>query len=299
MKASGAALASMSGFGRAEATAGGLRAVCEIRTVNHRHLDVALSLPSYLQEHDPELRKLVAESLGRGRADITVSVGAAGAQTTRPTLDLKLARWYGARLAALARELKAPPPRAEAIAQLPGVIVQTEAARNLKPAAALARGVLGEALRKLAVMRRREGASLAKDLTARLATVDRLAGLLEQEWPLAAARQRERTEAKLKQVLERLTETPSPASAAKDLVNSVERGDITEEITRLRSHVGQFREALAAGSPVGRKLDFLTQELHREVNTSGAKSTDTALTRLVVELKEEVERIREQVQNIE
>src|SRR5678809_921588 len=97
----------MSGFGRAEATAGGVRATCEIRTGNRRHLDVALSLPSFLQEHDPDLRRVIAASLGRGRADVTIAVAAAGPAVRRPVLDLGLARWYGARLAALARELKA------------------------------------------------------------------------------------------------------------------------------------------------------------------------------------------------
>jgi len=290
---------SMSGFGRGKAVSGGLTVTCEIRTVNHRHLDMSISLPAFLTGADPALRRLITARLGRGRveAGFTVS-GKSAAGEGRPVFDSDLALWYGGKLKQLARQLAIKPPKMEALALLPGVICRPEQSPGTGKAEGLAVQAAQSAVARVLAMRLKEGRALATDLGGRLVTIEGKADALGAEWPEAARRQAARTDERLRQLLERLGEEKK-GGAVRDLVAALERGDIAEELTRLRSHVAQARAALKAGSPAGRKLEFLVQEMQREANTAGAKSGDSALSRIAVELKEEVERVREQVMNVE
>jgi uncharacterized protein (TIGR00255 family) len=289
----------MSGFGRGASSIGNLKVTCEIRTVNHRHLDLSISLPSGLTGADPALRKLLSAQLGRGRAEVGFSVsGHAAGGNGRPVFDLGLAVWYGEKLKGLARRLRIKPPMMEALALLPGVISRPESPQGTGKIEGLAISAARLAITRVLAMRRREGRALAADLGGRLETIERKSSALGAEWPEAARRQAVRTDERLRLLLERLGEEKK-GGAVRDLVAALERGDIAEELTRLHSHVAQAREALKAGSPAGRKLEFLVQEMQREANTAGAKSGDSILARIAVELKEEVERVREQVMNVE
>jgi len=188
--------------------------------------------------------------------------------------------------------------RVEALLQLPGVLAREESPPAGRAALELARRALAAAADRAAAMRRKEGRTLARDLSGRLAVLERGADAIEAAWPPARERQRERSVARVRELLERAGDGKA-AAAAKEIVAAAERGDVTEELVRLRSHLAQCRAALAGAGPVGRKLDFLVQELHRELHTIAAKSDGAPEIQRVVGLKEEVERIREQVQNLE
>jgi uncharacterized protein (TIGR00255 family) len=287
---------SMSGFGRGAVEAAGVRVVCEIRTVNQRGLDISLSLPGTLLWADPLLRKMVSGAVHRGRVDLNLSVSSGRPLGGGALLDAALAARWAAELARLARRLRLERPRADALLAIPGVVrpqAMTPAPGRLTP---LIRRAFDSAMKRLLVMRRREGSALAADLGRRFDRLERLSAGVRSDWPAAAARQQDRLTARLKEALERMGEE---RRSARDIVTALERGDVSEELTRIASHLVQCRGALEAGSPVGRQLEFLAAELQRETNTTGAKSMDAGITRGVVAMKEEVERIREQVANLE
>lgn len=297
-----ARLRSMSGFGAADRPAGaGLGIAVEIRSVNQRGLEVAVSLPEGLQAADPEVRERVGAALARGRVDVRVRLERAAARAAGGgprLLDPGLAAAYARELMALARRLKLDPPRVEALASLPGVVGREPAPpepRRLGPAL---RGALAAALDRLVAMRGREGAALARDVLARAAALERGAAEVARGWPVARRALEERQAGRVRELLERLGEG-AKAGAIKELLGAADRGDVSEELTRLASHLEQLRATVAGGSPAGRKLEFLAQELHREVNTIGSKSQDAGITRVVVAMKEDVERIREQAANVE
>ncbi len=294
-------LASMSGFGAGHGAAGRVRVAVEIRTVNQRGLDVAVNLPDALQPMEPEVRAAIVAALARGRVDVRVQVerpAGRGGPGLRPLVDAPVAARHARELAALARRLGLERPRIESILALPGVLVREDPAPDPR---ALARGLaagLTAALGRLVIMRRREGVALARDLLGRAASLEGGVREVERRWPEARRALEERQAGRLKELFERAGEG-ARASTAREFVAAADRGDVSEELTRLASHLAQFRETVAGGSPAGRKLEFLAQEFHREVNTIGSKSQDAALTRVVVAMKEDVERIREQLANVE
>jgi uncharacterized protein (TIGR00255 family) len=286
----------MSGLGRGTAEAGGVRIACEIRTVNQRGLDVSISSSERMPWAEPLIRRLVAASVDRGRVDVNLAVAVAPGRRSGSLIDRKLAFGYARELSTLARRLKLGPPGMDAVLAIPGVVRQQEVPLTPGRLTPLIRTAVNAALARVLFMRRREGAALARDLGKRFDRLESLAAEVGAGWPAAAARQQDRLTARLTEALARMGEE---RRSARDVVQALERGDVTEELTRIASHLSQCRAALAAGSPVGRRLEFLVQELQREVNTTGAKSTDVSITRVVVAMKEEVERVREQVANLE
>lgn len=296
MAASGQIL-SMSGYGRGSAQSHGLRVTCEIRTVNHRYLDLVVSLPAGMLERESVLRKWISQTLSRGRVEVSVAL-AAGNGSVVPVLDERLARWYAGKLLKIAKAMHLSPPGVEAVAQLPGVITRPVTVPEPHRTFPLLRRATARALKSVRSMRRREGAALAADLLRRIRLVERSVGWLDAEWPRYRERHLERNRARLQAALERIGEEKK-SGPLKEMLGILERGDIVEELTRLRSHLAQFRAALRRGGATGRKFDFLTQEIQREVHTIGAKTFDARIARRVLELKEELERIREQVQNLE
>jgi uncharacterized protein (TIGR00255 family) len=307
----GITMRSMSGFGRGGANAGGVAASCEARSVNHRFTDVSVSLPAAFSGLEPAVRREVASVFARGRVEVTVSVDTRGRAAARGIrLDRDLMAWYAAELKRVARRAGLGAPDAGYLAQLPGVVVRDprSAAGNAGP---LVLKAVRKALASLSAMRLREGRALEKVLRRSLDALGRGVEKVSTEWPLAVRRQKQRLDERLLEVLSRVGEAGKTASA-RELVAALERGDVTEELDRLRSHLSQVRDILgkfprAGGaappeSPsrvTGKRLDFLAQEVQRELNTIGAKAGDSKVVRLVVELKEEAERFREQVQNVE
>lgn len=292
---------SMTGFGRAQLDAerGGFSV--ELRSVNHRHLDVSVRVPRPLSGLELEVRRLVSRHFVRGKIDLVVAAPPSGARAALE-LDRALAERYVEFARALADQHGvAAELRASELLALPGVARVDEHALDeaeLRPALLAA---VERAAQEADAMRLAEGGALDRELRGRLATVAALAAEVSARAGEVASAARERLRRRAEQ-LRAETGLADEARLAQELVNAADRMDVTEEVVRLTSHVTQFEAALdaaAAEAGVGRRLEFLLQEMSREVNTIGAKSGDAPLAHRVVDLKTELERIREQVMNVE
>lgn len=287
---------SMTGFGIGDASLPDGRAVIEIRSLNHRFLDVRVRLPTDLQDQAAFIEQLARAALGRGRYDIAVRIeGVAG---NRLFSAERAREVYGA-LAELRDELA---PGSElpvsVLGQLSHLIAASSAAAEAPARAALERA-LGAALSALSLMREREGASLLADLQGRLAAARAAVQSISQRAPQAIEHQHQRLKERVARLLADTGVQLDPSRMAQEIALLADKSDITEELVRLGSHFDQFEALLGETTAVGRRLDFLLQEMARETNTIGSKSQDAGLSHLVVELKAEVERLREQVQNVE
>jgi len=287
-------LHSMTGFARsiAETACGTL--TCELRAVNHRYLDVQFRLPDDLRALEAEFRQQVGSSLGRGKVECTLHVRRTAPGETEIPVNEALIRQVAARL----RDVSALLPDARGVDPIdvlrwPGVIVEPEI--DTEPLAADARRVLGEALTALVAMRRSEGERIEAMLLGRLDDIARIAGQVRTRMPevLVAARQKQ------KERVEKLDVAADPGRLEVELAIIAQKLDVDEELDRLESHAAEIRDALGSTEPVGRRLDFLMQELNREANTLGSKSGDTETTRAAVDLKVLIEQMREQIQNVE
>lgn len=286
----------MTGFGMGEAPLRQGRVTAEVRSLNHRFLELRIRLPPELVDHTFFVEQLCRERVGRGRYDVSVRVDGAAL----PPLELDLGRaraLYGA-LGRLRDEL-APGTDLpfSMLAGFPGLMLGAEAASSEPSRAALAQS-LGSALDHLDQMREVEGTSLARELTGRLEMLAGLVGRLRGQAPAIVAVQERRLSERVARLLG-TAEGLDPARLAMEVALLADRCDITEELVRLDSHLGQFATLTESAGPSGRKLDFLLQEMAREANTVGAKCQDASLSHLVVSLKAEIERLREQVQNLE
>ncbi|HLJ19280.1 MAG TPA: YicC/YloC family endoribonuclease [Stellaceae bacterium] len=293
-------IASMTGFARAEGAAEGIAWSWELKSVNGKSLDLRFRLPPGFDALELPLRSLIGERLKRGSVSVSLTIARTGAgsalQVNRAVLDqvLALARELG-------KKIKAAPPRIDGLLALRGVLESGEeipdAATREKREALLVAGCR-KALDALGKMRRSEGARLGAVLSERLKEIARLVAAAEA----CAATQPEAIRARLKSLVDALRDAvPSipDERLAQEAALMVARGDIREELDRLTAHIAASRELLAEGGAVGRRLDFLCQELNREANTLCSKSADVELTRIGLELKAGIEQLREQVQNIE
>lgn len=288
------AVRSMTGFGAARRESATTTVQIEARSVNNRGLSVAIRAPASLEAKQNELESLVRGRLERGTVNVTISV--------RRRRDAAPARISAAVVEDYVRQLKAAglpmsPEVLGHVLRLPGAVEDAPPAPSTDEELALVREALGEAIDALIVMREREGIALAADLAAGAADVDRLTAAIAARGPQAV----EAAHARLRERLAALIgDTAVPAElVAREIAVLADRSDVAEELTRLASHVAQWREVLAQGGAIGRRLDFLCQELGRENNTIGSKSQDAAIARAVVDMKVAVERLKEQAANVE
>jgi len=293
---------SMTGFGSASFSVGSHAFEIEVRSVNHRHLDARVRLPRALAGLETDLRARIQARFGRGKFDCTVNAAPSVGPTSRLEIDTDAARQYVRAARGLASEegLSGDLGVASLLA-LPGVARLVEVEVEFEALQRAALSALDAALDALAAMRAAEGEALARDLAGRISRVAELADSLEGRAEIVREAVRERLHKRTQQ-LELETGLLDEARLHQEITIAADRLDITEEIVRLRSHVDQFRKLLeggGVGNPVGRRLDFLLQEFGREANTVGSKGADASTAHLVVELKAELERLREQVQNIE
>ena len=288
----------MTGFGAGRGEASGEALTVELRSVNSKFCEVKPRLPRELSSLEPELVKSVKARLQRGNVDVYVRRENASARGATPRVDLPLAAAYAKALRELKSELGlAGEPSVQDVAGMDGVITLGESA--LDPAAmkdALA-SALSSALDSLEEMRRKEGEALGRDLLARLDTIERGAGSISGLAPLQVEHYRERLTARVAELAKGFP--VEPARLAQEVALFADRTDVAEELTRLASHLAQLRELVRSDAPAGRKLEFLVQEVNREINTIGSKSQHAGVASLVVELKAELERVREQIQNVE
>ncbi len=289
----------MTGFGRGVADVAGQSLVVELRSVNHRHSDVSVRLPRTLSALEPELRRSLSQRFSRGKLDVSVAFGVEGRARPALEFDRELAQRY----LALARDLVAEGAASAEIGAaqllaLPGVARVVE--QNLDEAAV--RGPLLAATEQAAcaleAMRAAEGEALARELRARVAEVSRIAEELSTRAGEVVKAVREKLRRRT-ELLRDETGLLDEARLHQEVVIAADRLDITEELVRVRSHVLQVQQALEAPGPVGRRLEFLLQEMGREANTIGSKCADAPAAHRVVDLKTELERLREQALNVE
>lgn len=289
---------SMTGFGSGRSREGEDEFVIEIRAVNHKFCEVKARLPRELQPLETELSRWVKEKVARGGIEIAVRRTAGAVGMLRPVVDLPLARAYLSAWQALADGLGMEGRVSlDRFAEAEGVIRLEE--RPLEPEKvreALA-AATQSALEDLLRMREREGKALAEDLLDRVERLREHARVISVESPASVEVHRARLEARIAELNQGLQIDPS--RLAQEIALFADRVDVAEELTRLESHLDQFEKLVMADEPAGRKMEFLVQEMGREINTTGSKSQSAALAQRVVEMKAELERIREQVANVE
>ncbi len=289
---------SMTGFGSAEESAEAFSFSCDVRSVNHRFCDVRVKLPREFMRLEPVIQQRVRKRVGRGRVEVAVRGEAGLASNRRLVVDTSLALQYREALDELSDALDLQPPKLPVVdyAAFEGVLTLQTADADETADEALLRAV-DDALAAHRQMRRQEGLALVADLSARLDTVARLVDEVEQQGADQLSRLQRRLTERLRTLL-----ADAPLDDDRVLTEAAvvaERADVTEEQVRLRQHVAAFQESLDGGGRIGRKLDFLAQEMLREANTIGSKAWEAPVSLRVIEIKSEIERIREQVQNVE
>lgn len=291
-------LRSMTGFGAATGQVGSLHARVEVRSVNHRHLQTKLRLPQELSALEPEVETQVRKTLERGTVTLSVSVERA-AHGGGALLDAALARQYLAQVRELGAELGlAGEVSLPQLIALPGVVAPASNGELPDKLRGELLALVKKALEALVEMRSVEGRALAEDLRGNLAALSVLVARIEKRMPKVVRQQQKNLRKRVEELL-----GPSAALSQTDLARELallaDRSDVAEELARLKSHVAQFESEMRRTESVGRRLDFLVQELLREVNTIASKCNDADVAHWSVDMKARIERLREQVQNIE
>jgi len=290
-------LISMTGFGQGEATSATSSVTVEVRSVNHRFLDLAFKLPRVIQNREADIKDIVRAKLSRGRVSITINIESPMSGRAI-TINEHVLETYLTQLRAFARKHNLDERLSmEALIQLPEVVTAKELEPGEDEVWPLVEKSLNGALDACTKMRVDEGKALEKDLVHRMQIIDRTVSAIEKLSPEVAKQQ---VEALRKRVAQLAGEVQvNEDRIAVEIVMLADKTDFTEEITRLRSHEAQFNKALKDGGEVSKKLTYILQEMHREASTIGAKASGSEVIQHVVVLKEETEKLREQVQNLE
>jgi uncharacterized protein (TIGR00255 family) len=289
---------SMTGYGRARDTLHKRDITVELRSVNNRYLDCAVRMPRAYSFAEDAVKSAVQAAISRGKVDVFISVDATAADETLVQVNRPLAEAYYKALRQMQDEFHLEGGVTPAVlAKFPDVLTVTKAEEDMETVTADLCCVLREAISAYNVMRAAEGQKMAEDIGGRVSTIEAVVGKVEERSPETVRAYRERLETKMKEVLQ--STTIDESRILTEAAIFADKIAVDEETVRLRSHIAQLREMLESREPVGRKLDFLIQEVNRECNTIGSKCNDLSITKDVVSMKAEVEKIREQVQNIE
>jgi len=291
---------SMTGYGRAETLHEGKKWVVEIRSLNHRYMEIIVRLPGALTPLEMEIKKKVGEKLVRGRVDVTVQMDAAGSSggAMQYELDLPLLRNYLELLNRIRTELKLKEKAdLNTVSRFRDIFVPSERKLDAAQAWVILKDVLDKALRDLVRMREKEGAVIRKDFLSRIGKIQKYLEATKSRIPEVVSEYQKRLSERVKELSGGLE--LDGMRLAQEVALLAEKTDITEEIVRLESHIEQLTKLLDSRDSAGRKIDFLLQEMCREVNTMGSKSSDVMLSHQVIELKSEITKLREQVQNVE
>jgi uncharacterized protein (TIGR00255 family) len=293
-------LISMTGFGRGSVDAPFGRLIVEIQSVNRKYLEIFVSMPKEFSRYENEVRKWIGEAISRGQITVRIHLmpGAAAIEGLLP--DVEMLRSLKQGWEKISSSLGYDPKKIDLnfiVQHLPSVQKIEFAKDNDLP---LLQRCLDEALSALVQMKKKEGKALAEDIEKRLKMMEKIVPKIEELSPDASARMRQKLAEKIAEVSKAEVSKDDDDRIFREVAIFAERVDITEEITRLKSHFAQFKEMMGPkGGAIGRKMDFLVQEMAREINTVGSKSLDAKVSHLVVGLKSELEKIREQIQNIE
>ena len=290
---------SMTGYGRARELLNKRDITVEVRSVNNRYLDCTVKLPRMYAFAEDAVKQHVQQAVSRGKVDVFITVDASAADVAQVTVNRELAAQYAAAMGELA-ELCGPIAwklTPEVLARFPDVLTVTKADEELESVSADICTVLDEALAAYHTMRAVEGKRLAEDIAGRLDHIEAYTGQVEARSPETVAEYRAKLTARMQEVLQSTTIDDQRILAEAAIY--ADKVAVDEETVRLRSHVAQLRGMLESDEPMGRKMDFLIQEVNRESNTIGSKCGDVSIAQVVVNLKAEVEKMREQVQNVE
>ena len=288
----------MTGYGKGEAAREGFRVCVEIHTINRKQLDVSLNLPRSLQILEPKIRETLHARISRGRVNLNLTLAQNALGASGCAIDFELARVYASEMRRLKAELDLSGElTVDTLLRVPGILAN--AAGELDPEVAWPpiQTALNAALDALIAMREQEGRNLSADLTGRLEKLRGIVRDISERSPILTENYRHQLFVRLKTIDKELL--PSDERLLKEIAIFADKCDITEELIRLESHFGQLDNLIAQPEPAGRGLDFLIQEIAREFNTLSVKSNDALISQAVVTAKTEIERIREQVQNIE
>ncbi len=289
---------SMTGYGRAQMTFGGREITVELRSVNNRYLDCSVKLPRIFSFAEERVKQRVKEHITRGKTDVFITVNTAEADDVKISLNRPVIEGYLTALRTIAADYGVCDDiSVSSLTRFPEVFVVEKQEEDEQQACAEILSVLDEALEKYDQMRETEGAALEADLRSRASTIGSLVSVVEKRSPETVAEYRARLTARMNEIL-----APTTIDESRILAEAAIYADkvaVDEETVRLRSHLTQMDKMLTDGGSVGRKLDFLMQEMNRETNTIGSKCNDVELARVVVDMKAELEKIREQIQNIE
>jgi uncharacterized protein (TIGR00255 family) len=288
----------MTAFGRGEAMADGYRFTVELRTVNHRFCDIRVKLPKKYGDFEDEIRRRLSSEFSRGRIEVSVFHDEVLDKVQHLTLDSELAKTYKRLLHGLQEALGLEDDlRLEALLNFRDIFVFQEDEEDRKQAWRALGMALDQAVKDCLKMRQEEGAAIESDLRDRLRLLEALTDEVEVRAPLVVQEAHGRLQERIQDLLGEveLDET----RLAQEAAYFAEKSDITEELVRLQSHLQQFQTLLGARGPRGRQLEFLLQEMHREINTIGSKANDLEIAQNVIQVKTELERFREQIQNVE
>jgi len=289
---------SMTGYGGAKGASGKLEISVEVKSVNNRYLDCSVKLPRVFSSLEEPLKSIVQNHISRGKVDVFVLIDSSNADDVEIRLNRPLAEAYLSTLKEMTDGYGlAGSVSAIELARFPDVLYAEKREVDVDRLCADISAILEEALSGFDHMRECEGEKLLHDITARLDEIERLTALAEEVSPRSTAEYRKKLEARMHEVLQAVN--IDEARILTEAAIFADRVAINEETVRLRSHISQLREMLGSAEPVGRKIDFLVQEFNREANTIGSKGNDTEMSKLTVDLKAEIEKIREQAQNIE
>lgn len=289
---------SMTGYGRAEDTLNGCTITVELRSVNNRYLDCNVRMPRLYLFAEETIKGRVQNTISRGKVDVFVTLDMTGGEQVQVSVNQPLADGYYAALTQLAERYGLSKDiSVSLLSRFPDVLLAEKAEEDVEQRAQDICSVLDRALADFDQMRTREGARLEADVLSRADRIEELVSLVEERSPQTVSEYRAKLEARMKEVLENTQ--LDPARILTEAAIFADKVAVDEETVRLRSHIGQLRHMLEQGGATGRKLDFLIQEFNREANTIGSKCSDIDIARHVVDIKAEIEKIREQVQNIE
>ena len=289
---------SMTGYGRAREMRNGRDITVEVRSVNNRYLDCTVKMPRAYIFAEDRMKARVQQAISRGKVDVFVTIDASAADAAVVAVNEPLARGYYDALTRLKTMFDLSGDiTPEVLAKFPDVLAVTKAEEDVEAIAADICAVLDDALAAYNAMRAVEGEKLAADVAGRITTIEAVVGKVEERSPQTVAAYRQRLEAKMQEVLQ--STAIDESRILTEAAIFADKIAVDEETVRLRSHIAQLQAMLVSGEPVGRKLDFLIQEVNRECNTIGSKCNDLTIAQDVVNMKAEVEKIREQVQNME
>ena len=290
---------SMTGYGRAREIRNKRDITVEVRSVNNRYLDCTVKMPRMYAFAEDAIKQCVQKAVSRGKVDVFVTVDASAADVAKVTVNRELAAQYAAALGELAEVCGAAAYKTtpEQLARFPDVLTVTKADEDLDTVSADICAVLEQALEAYNAMRAVEGAKLAEDIGNRLSAIVAHTETVEARSPETVAEYRAKLTARMQEVLQ--STTIDPQRILTEAAIYADKVAVDEETVRLRSHVAQLRGMLESDEPMGRKMDFLIQEVNRESNTIGSKCSDVSIAQVVIALKAEVEKMREQVQNVE